>query len=105
MGWIVHSKKAAEAAGCDLEENIVMFAITPNSVAEAYNRYRNEESEVDEDREDCRDYWGELDQEAKEQRIRAVELYIDKHMANIDENIDDCITWVENNMEQAAQDT
>ena len=42
MGWIVQgSAKSAEAAGADPEGDRVMFAITPNYLAEVYNRYRN----------------------------------------------------------------
>ena len=42
MDYIVqNSKESAEAAGADPEGNRVMFAITPNSVAEIYNRCRN----------------------------------------------------------------
>ena len=42
MRWIVQgSKESAEAAGADPEGDRVMFAITPNYLAEVYNRYRN----------------------------------------------------------------
>ena len=100
MSWIVNNKEAAEAAGADQEGDMVMFAITPNSVAEVYNRHRNA---VSEDHEDYRDLWGELSPEIRRHHIRAVELYINKHMTNIDEDIEDCINWVTKHPEEAAQ--
>ncbi len=86
MGWIVHSREAAEAAGADPEGDIVMFDITPNSVAEVYNRYRNE---VDENELGFQDRWGLFSDERRGKLLKAVERYIDKRLCNIDEDIND----------------
>ena len=86
MSWIVNNKEAAEAAGADQEGDMVMLAITPNSVAEVYNRYRNE---VDEDEPGFKDQWGLLSDEQREELLKTIERYIDKCLCNIDEDIND----------------
>ena len=63
MRWIVQgSKESAEAAGANPEGDEVMFVITPNYIAEVYNRYRND---VDEDEPDFEDRWGMLSDEQR----------------------------------------
>ena len=81
-----NSKESAEASGDYSEENIVMFAITPNYIAEVYNRYRNK---VDQDELGFEDRWGMLSDEQRKKLLKAVERYIDKHLCNIDEDIND----------------
>ena len=87
MGWIVKgNKESAEAAGADPEGDVVMFAITPNYIAEVYNRYRNN---VDEDELGFEDRWGLLSDEQREELLNAIEGYINKHLCNIDEDLID----------------
>ena len=86
MSWIVNNKEAAEAAGADQEGDMVMLAITPNSVADVYNRYRNE---VDEDEPEFKDQWEMLSDEQREELLKTIERYIDKRLCNIDEDIND----------------
>ena len=87
MGWIVQgNKESAEAAGADPEGDMVMFAITPNSVAEVYNRYRNN---VDESELGFEDRWGLLSDGQREELLNAIECYIDKRLCNIDDDIID----------------
>ena len=87
MGWIVQgSKESAKAAGADPEGDRVMFAITPNSVAEVYNRYRKN---VDESELGFEDQWGLLSDEQREGLLNAIEGYIDKRLCNIDEDLID----------------
>ena len=75
MGWIVQdSKESAEAAGADPEGDRVMFAITPNYIAEVYNRCRNN---VYEDEPDFEDRWGMLSDGQREKILDAIEGYID----------------------------
>ena len=93
MAWIVQgSEKSAEAAGADPEGDRVMFAITPNSVAEVYNRYRND---VDESELGFEDRWGLLSDEQREELVREIEGYIDKRLCNIDEDLMDEIDGAE----------
>ena len=90
MGWIVRgSKESAEAAGADTEGDEVIFAITPNSVAEIYNRYRND---VDESELGFEDRWGLLSNEQREELLKTIEGYIDKRLCNIEE---DLIDWID----------
>ena len=85
MGWIVQgSKESAKAAGADPDGDRVMFAITPNYIAEVYNRHRNN---VYEDEPGFKDQWGMLSDEQKEELVRAIEGYIDQHLCYIDEDI------------------
>ena len=101
MGWIVQgSEKSAEAAGADPEGDRVMFAITPNYVAEVYNQTRNE---VDEENDDFRDLWEELPEPDRKELIKAVERYIDKRLCNIDEDIDDSMRWQEGHMKENSR--
>ena len=85
MSWIVRQKENAEAQGADPQEDMVMFAITPRYVGEIYNRYRNE---VEEDHEDFKQLWEEMSEDKRKDLLETVERYIDKHMSNIDEDID-----------------
>ena len=85
MGWVVQkSKESAEADGADPEGNLVMFAITPNYIAEIYNRYRNE---VDANESGFEDRWGLLSDEQRKELLKTIERYIDKCFCDIDENI------------------
>ena len=85
MGWIVPgSKESAEAAGADPEGDRVMFAITPNYLAEVYNRYRNN---VDESELGFEDRWGMLSDEQREELVREIEGYIDQRLCYIDEDL------------------
>ena len=87
MGWIAQgNKESAETAGADPEGDRVMFAITPNYVAEVYNRYRND---VYEDEPDFEDRWGMLSDEQRQELLKAIEGYIDKRLCNIDEDLID----------------
>ena len=52
-----------------------MFAITPNYLAEVYNRYRND---VYEDEPGFLDRWGMLSDEQRQELVKAIEGYIDK---------------------------
>ena len=93
MGWIVQgSKESAEAAGADPEGDEVMFAITPNSVAEIYNRYRND---VDESELGFEDRWGLLSDGQREELLKTIEGYIDKHLCNIEEDLIDMMDRAE----------
>ena len=87
MGWIVrNSKESAEAAGADPEGDRVMFAVTPNYIAEVYNRYRNN---VDESEFGFEDRWGMLSDEQREALLNTIENYIDKRLCNMDEDLID----------------
>ena len=87
MGWIVQgNKESAEAAGADPEGDRVMFAITPNYIAEVYNRYRNN---VYEDEPGFEDRWGMLSDEQRQKLVNAIEGYIDKRLCNIDDDLID----------------
>ena len=93
MGWIVQgSKESAEAAGADPEGDSVMFAITPNSVAEVYNRYRND---VDESELGFENRWGLLSDEQREALLNTIENYIDKRLCNIDDDLIDVMDGAE----------
>ena len=93
MGWIVQgSKESAEATGADPDGDRVMFAITPNYIAEVYNRCRNN---VYEDEPDFEDRWGMLSDEQRGKILDAIEGYIDKHLCNIDEDLIDEIDGAE----------
>ena len=93
MGWIVRgSKKSAEAAGADTEGDEVMFAITPNYVAEVYNHYRNN---VDESELGFEDRWGLLSDEQRKELLREIEGYIDKRLCNICEDLIDVMDGAE----------
>ena len=93
MGWIVQgSEKSAEAAGADPEGDRVMFAITPNYLAEIYNSYRND---VDESELGFEDRWGLLSDEQREKFLSAIEGYIDKRLCNIDDDLIDVLDGVE----------
>ena len=93
MGWIVRgSKESAEAAGADPEGDRVMFAITPNEIAEVYNRYRND---VDESELGFEDRWGLLSDGQREKFLSEIEGYIDKRLCNIDEDLIDVLDGVE----------
>ena len=93
MGWIVRgSKESAEAAGADPEGDEVIFAITPNSVAEIYNRYRND---VDESELGFEDRWGLLSDEQREELLKTIEGYIDKRLCNIEEDLIDMMDGAE----------
>ena len=59
-----------------------MFAITPNEIAEVYNRYRND---VDESELGFEDRWGILSDGQREKFLSEIEGYIDKRLCNIDE--------------------
>ena len=98
MSWIVNNKEAAEAAGADQEGDMVMLAITPNSVADVYNRYRNE---ADEDEPEFKDQWGMLSDEQREELLKTIERYIDKRLCNIDEDINDELEGAEARATQA----
>ena len=96
MAWIVTwdskgSKESAEATGADPEGNVVMFAITPNYIAEVYNRYRNN---VDENELGFEDRWGLLSDEQREELLNAIEGYINKHLC-IDEDLISILDGVE----------
>ena len=93
MGWIVRgSKESAEAAGADPEGDEVIFAITPNSVAEIYNRYRND---VDESELGFEDRWGLLSDEQREELLKTIEGYIYKRLCNIEEDLIDMMDGAE----------
>ena len=93
MGWIVQgSKELAEAAGADPEGDSVMFAITPNYIAEVYNRYRNN---VDESELGFEDRWGLLSDEQREALLNTIENYIDKRLCNIDDDLIDLMDGAE----------
>ena len=93
MGWIVRgSKESAEAAGADPDGDRVMFAITPNYIAEVYNRYRND---VWEDEPDFEDRWGMLSDEQREKILDEIEGYIDKRLCYIADDLTDEIDRVE----------
>ena len=63
-----------------------MFAITPNYIAEVYNRYRND---VYEDEPGFEDRWGMLSDEQRQELLKAIEGYIDKRLCYIDEDLID----------------
>ena len=93
MGWIVRgSKESAEAAGADPDGDRVMFAITPNYIAEVYNRYRND---VWEDEPDFEDRWGMLSDEQRRKILDGIEGYIDKRLCYIADDLTDEIDRVE----------
>ena len=54
--------------GADPEGDRVMFAITPNEIAEVYNRYRND---VDESELGFEDRWGLLSDGQREKFLSA----------------------------------
>ena len=85
LGWIVQSsKESAEATGADPDGDRVMFAITPNYIAEVYNRHHND---VYEDEPGFEDRWRMLSDEQREELMRAVEGYINQHLCYIDEDL------------------
>ena len=93
MRWIVQcSKESVEAAGADPEGDRVMYAITPNHIAQIYNRYRND---VWEDEPGFEDRWGMLSDEQREKILDGIEGYIDKRLSNIDDDLMDEIEGVE----------
>ena len=89
MSYVVNNRSVLENQGLDPEGTEVMFAITPNYVAEVYNRCHNG---VQEDHPDFQDLWGQLSQESRNLRISAVQRLIDRHFASTDEVIQD---WLE----------
>ena len=100
MGWIVRgSKESAEAAGADPDGDRVMFAITPNYIAEVYNRYRND---VWEDEPDFEDRWGLLSDEQREKILDGIEGYIDKRLCYIADDLTDEIDGAEARMAAEA---
>ena len=99
MGWIVQSKESAKAAGADPDGDRVMFAITPNYIAEVYNHHHND---VDEDEPGFEDRWGILSDEQREELVRAIEAYIDKRLCYIDEDLIDEIEGAEERAEERA---
>ena len=100
MGWIVRgSKESAEAAGADPDGDRVMFAITPNYIAEVYNRYRND---VWEDEPDFEDRWGMLSDEQREKILDGIEGYIDKRLCYIADDLTDEIDGAEARMAAEA---
>ena len=100
MGWIVRgSKESAEAAGADPDGDRVMFAITPNYIAEVYNRYRND---VWEDEPDFEDRWGLLSDEQREKILDEIEGYIDKRLCYIADDLTDEIDGAEARMAAEA---
>ena len=93
MRWIVQcSKESVEAAGADPDGDRVMYAITPNYIAEVYNRYRND---VDEDKPDFEDRWGMLSDEQRGKILDGIEGYIDKRLCYIVDDLTDEIDRVE----------
>ena len=93
MRWIVQgSKESAEAAGANPEGDEVMFVITPNYIAEVYNRYRND---VDEDEPDFEDRWEMLSEEQRGKILDGIEGYIDKRLCYIVDDLTDEIDRVE----------
>ena len=93
MRWIVQgSKESAEAPGADPEGEEVMFAITPNYIAEVYNRYRND---VWDDEPDFEDRWGMLSDEQRRKILDGIEGYIDKRLCYIADDLTDEIDRVE----------
>ena len=93
MRWIVQgSKESVEAAGTDPDGERVMYAITPNYIAEVYNRYRND---VDEDKPDFEDRWGMLSDEQRGKILDGIEGYIDKRLCYIVDDLTDEIDRVE----------
>ena len=97
MSWIIHNREAAEAAGADLEGTEVLFAITPDYIAEVYNRLHNNMEDHEEGYEDL---WDQLPPETRAQHIRAVEGFINKRLSNTDEDIEDCIRNVEGHLKE-----
>ena len=68
-----------------------MFAITPNYVAEVYNRYRNN---VDGDELGCEDRWELLSDEQREKLLDAIKDYISQSTL-INEDLIDVMYGVE----------
>ena len=75
-----------------------MYAITPNYIAEVYNRYRND---VWEDEPNFEDRWGMLSDGKREKILDGIEGYIHKRLCNIDEDLMDEIDGAE---ERAADE-
>ena len=93
MRWIVQgSKESAKTAGADPDGDVVMFVITPNYIAEVYNRYRND---VDEDEPDFEDRWEMLSDEQRGKILDGIEGYIDKRLCYIVDDLTDEINRVE----------
>ncbi len=103
MSWIVQSKAAAEAAGADLKGDEILYAITPLSVGETFNQYRdNNGPEGDPDRkktpdrgENTPDHWGDLSEAERDEYVDAMERYIDKRMSNLYEDFWEVFEMVE----------
>lgn len=86
MSWIIPNRKDAELAGADIEHDRVLLAVTPNYVAERYNDFVDQDPATPDDSEDA---WDSLPEDRKNEILKEVDAYCDRHLRVVDDAIQD----------------
>ena len=90
MSWIVTNKQDAALTGADLEQDRVMLAVTPNYVAERYEDHAQDSGAN-------APSWNQLPPERRQEMIKAVDVYCDKQLLEIDNGINTIFSKMEQN--------
>ena len=84
MPYIVTWQEQAIAAGVNLPEAEVVFAVTAGQIADLYNQHLNGQ---DPEADDAQNYWDNLTQDQKDQYIVEANQVISKIATNWDEEV------------------